>query len=84
MHLPFKGFSYCCLLYLKMATYDNQDLNSRRYANRGLGYQERAVLLKKAEQAKARGEAPPDEPGMQHFLADLKNATTVSDLLANG
>ena len=39
--------------------------------------------MKKAEQAKARGEAPPDEPGMQQILADLKNATTVSDLIAN-
>ena len=51
-----------------------------RYANRGLGYQEKAVLMRKIESAKARGEAPPDEPGMQQILAELKNAGAVSEL----
>ena len=51
-----------------------------RFANRGLGYQERAVLKKKAEEAKARGEAPPDEPGMQQILAEMKAASAVSEL----
>ncbi|DBB00261.1 TPA: Transcription factor stp1 [Trebouxia sp. C0004] len=52
----------------------------KRYASRGLGYQEKAVLMKKIESAKARGEAPPDEPGMQQILAELKNASTVSEI----
>ena len=51
-----------------------------RFANRGLGYQERAVLMKKAEDAKARGEAPPNEPGMQQILAEMKTASNVSEL----
>jgi hypothetical protein len=58
-------------------------LNPCRYANRGLGYQEKAVLMKKIEDAKARGEAPPDEPGMQQILAELKNASAVSELPTN-
>ncbi len=58
-------------------------LNPCRYANRGLGYQEKAVLMKKIESAKARGEAPPDEPGMQQILAELKGASTVSELPTN-
>ena len=51
-----------------------------RFANWGLDYQEKAVLMKKAEDAKARGEAPPDEPGMQQILAEMKTASSVSEL----
>ena len=54
-----------------------------RYADRGLGYQEKALLMKKIESAKARGEAPPDEPGMQQILAELKNASAVSEFPTN-
>ena len=36
--------------------------------------------MKKAEDAKARGEAPPDEPGMQQILAEMKTANKVSEL----
>ena len=43
-----------------------------RFANKGLGYQEKAVLKQKYEDAKARGEAPPDVPGMKQLLADMK------------
>jgi len=39
--------------------------------------------MKKIESAKARGEAPPDEPGMQQILAELKNASAVSELPTN-
>ena len=51
-----------------------------RFANVGLGYQEKAVLRKKIEDAKASGEAPPDEPGMQEILAEMKNAKGFSDM----
>ena len=51
-----------------------------RFANKGLGYQEKAVLRKKFEDAKVRGEAPPDEPGMQEILAEMKAAKNVADL----
>ena len=51
-----------------------------RLANRGMGYQEKAVLMKKMEDAKARGEAPPDEPGMQEILAEMKEAKGMADL----
>ena len=44
----------------------------RRFANRGLGYQQKAILKHKYEEAKARGEAPPDEPGMKELLAEMK------------
>lgn len=48
-----------------------------------MGYQEKAVLTKKIQDAKARGEAPPDEPGIQQILAEMKEAETMSDLPTN-
>ena len=45
-----------------------------------MGYQERAVLMKKMEDARARGEAPPDEPGMQEILAEMKAAKGMAEL----
>ena len=41
-------------------------------------------MMKKAEVARARGEAPPDEPGMQQILAEMKAATNVSELPTSG
>ena len=38
------------------------------------------MLRKRIEDAKARGEAPPDEPGMQEILAEMKAAKNVADL----
>lgn len=51
-----------------------------RFANLGLGYQEKAVPRKKIEDAKARGEAPPDEPGVQQLLQEMKVANNMSEL----
>ena len=51
-----------------------------RFANSGMGYQEKAVLSRKIEDAKARGESPPDEPGMREILAEMKEAKGMGDL----
>ena len=51
-----------------------------RFANRGMGYQENTVLRRKIEDANARGEAPPDEPGMREILAEMKEAKGMGDL----
>lgn len=41
------------------------------------------MLTKKIEEARARGEAPPDEPGVEQILADMKNAKNISELATN-
>ena len=61
-------------------TVASQVLFDCRFANKGLGYQEKAVLRQKVEDATARGEAPSDEPGMQEILAEMKGADNLADL----
>ena len=45
-----------------------------RYANiGGLGFQEKLVLKKKIDEAAEKGEKPPNMPGMDDMLAEMKN-----------
>ena len=71
---------FCCNAYFPHTCCYVPCAAECRFANKGLGYQEKAVLRQKVEDAKARGEAPPDEPGMQEILAEMKGADSAADL----
>ena len=45
-----------------------------RFANLGgLGFQEKLVLKKKIDEATEKGEAPPDMPGMDKMIEEMKH-----------